>query len=412
MCLCISPLVLFMGCSKTETHTQADYVDASSLGGKSEGHAARPASSADLRAAAAYLDQREAWWTTWSGSARDHQTFCVSCHTAVPYALSRYSLRGELGENEPTIDERKLIEDVTKRVRLWKEIEPSYSDQEYGEHKATQSRGTEAVLNVLILAAYDAQSGKLSAGTKMAFSNMWALQLNSGEEKGSWSWLQFDMEPWEARDSPYYGATLAALAIGLAPENYGANPEIQENLKLLREYLSREYASQPLINRVELLWAAEKLPGILEAQKLEALIREILSKQQADGGWSLSQLAGTWKGWRVVSLVGRWRRDDGSPQEVKSDGYATGLIVFALQEAGVSRENAQLKQGLSWLQKNQDAAGGFWPGYSLNRKRNPTSGPGQFMNDAATAYAVLALTEAKGPSQQAIKVQAKTGVNE
>ena len=45
------------------------------------------------KAAAAYLDYREGWWAEWTGSTRDHGTFCVSCHTALPYALSRPALR-------------------------------------------------------------------------------------------------------------------------------------------------------------------------------------------------------------------------------------------------------------------------------------------------------------------------------
>src|SRR5437879_13482727 len=48
---------------------------------------ARIASSWDQQAAAAYLDQRAAWWMEWPKAARDHETFCVSCHTAVPSEL-------------------------------------------------------------------------------------------------------------------------------------------------------------------------------------------------------------------------------------------------------------------------------------------------------------------------------------
>src|SRR6202030_4529326 len=86
------------------------------------------ANSWDSAAAAKYLDQREVWWTEWQGAARDHETFCVSCHTAVPYAMSRPTLHNALGEPGPSANERKLLENVTKRVRLWKEVEPFYKD--------------------------------------------------------------------------------------------------------------------------------------------------------------------------------------------------------------------------------------------------------------------------------------------
>src|SRR5215831_15161272 len=79
------------------------------------------------KAAAAYLDGRAAWWMTWPQSARDHDTFCISCHTALPYALGRPALRAALGEQAPSDTERKLIDNVAKRVRIWSEALPFYS---------------------------------------------------------------------------------------------------------------------------------------------------------------------------------------------------------------------------------------------------------------------------------------------
>src|SRR2546427_11800599 len=93
---------------------------------------AKAAGSWSRTAAAAYLDQRADWWMGWQRAARDHGTFCVSCHTALPYALSRAALR------DTHVNERRLLDNDTKRVRLWKEVGPYYSDQAY---KATASRG-------------------------------------------------------------------------------------------------------------------------------------------------------------------------------------------------------------------------------------------------------------------------------
>jgi squalene-hopene/tetraprenyl-beta-curcumene cyclase len=348
-------------------------------------------SSWDPKSAAAYLDKRETTWMEWPGAARDHDTFCVSCHTALPYILSRPTLRSALAENAPSVVERKLLDDVAKRVRLWNETDPYYSDKEYQGSKAAESRGTEAVLNALILANYDAQNGRLSDVTRAAFSDMWALQKTDGASKGAWSWLQFGMEPWEAKDSQYYGAALAAIAVGRAPENYRSDPEIQGRLGMLREYLNREYDNQSTLNRVVLLWAAAKLSGLVSPQRQRSIIHEISDEQQSDGGWELSSLA--WpRDRRVHSLIREWLRSDGTIQERKSDGYATGLITYVLRQSGVPFEDARLKRGRSWLASNQNKADGSWPSSSLSVRRNPSSNVGHFMNDAATAYAVLALS--------------------
>jgi len=137
-------------------------------------------SSWDQKAAAAYLDQRAAWWMEWPKAARDHETFCVSCHTAVPYALSRPALRKSLAEAAPSANERRLLDNVTKRVRLWKEVAPFYSDADRGIYKTVESRGTESVLNALMLVSNDAQGGQLSNDTRTALDNMWAEQQTTG----------------------------------------------------------------------------------------------------------------------------------------------------------------------------------------------------------------------------------------
>ena len=365
--------------------------------------AAKVTSSWNPKTAAAYLDYRAGWWTEWSGSARDHGTFCISCHTALPYALSRPALRAALGEQGPTENEQKLIQNVTKRVKLWKEIGPYYSGTGY-DQKTDESRGTEAVLNALILASHDAEHGHLGPDTRAAFDNMWALQQTKGEKAGSWSWLQFNQEPWEANDSGYYGAALAAMAVGIAPENYAATPEIQENLKRLHEYLTRESAAQSTLNRVFLLWASTKLPGLLKVEQQKAIVQEMLSKQQSDGGWRLASVSWKWSGWTLKSLANMWLREDGTPMEGKSDGVATSLMVLTLDEAGVPRENAQLKRGLSWLLSNQNEADGSWPASSVNKKRHQSSDTGRFMSDAATAFAVIALTDNQKPTNSVAAV--------
>jgi len=53
-----------------------------------------------------------------------------------------------------------------------------------------------------------------------------------------------------------------------------------------------------------------------------------------------------------------------------------------------------VSRALAWLVQKQDPTSGRWPSTSLNRERDPTSDRGLLMADAATGFAVLALTQA------------------
>ena len=345
-----------------------------------QSHGSSP--SWNARAAAGYLDGRMEWWLHWPNAARDHDTACVSCHTALPYALARPALHALLAEREPSPQERAMVAHVEKRVRMWREVEPFYPDQTRGLPKSSESRGTEAVLNALVLAARDASAGTLSDAGRQAFANMWALQFTAGDLKGAWAWLNFHYEPWESSESGYYGAALAALAVGMAPVGYASSPDIQDRMKLLREYLQRTVDNERLFNRLTVLWAGTAMPNLLTAEQRHAILEAAAKTQQADGGWSTASL-------------GTWKRVDGTPLETASDGYATGLVTLVAQRAGAGHSKEQLSRALTWLAQHQDASTGQWPALSLNKKRDPASDIGKFMSDAATAYAVLALAETR-----------------
>src|SRR5579862_2697400 len=200
-----------------------------------------PDNTWNSKAAAAYLDQRTSWWMNNMG-AIDHGTACVSCHTGLPYALARPTLRTEFGEPDLSPTEHQLLGSVTKRVRLSNEVQPFLSGP-------TESRGTESVLNALVMVTYDDQGPTLKDDTRQALATMWARQLKSGENAGAWPWFSLGNEPWEAPDSQYWGATLAALALGMLPRQYQSAPEYQDNLNLLEQYLQKGESGQSLHNR-------------------------------------------------------------------------------------------------------------------------------------------------------------------
>jgi squalene-hopene/tetraprenyl-beta-curcumene cyclase len=234
------------------------------------------------------------------------------------------------------------------------------------------------VMNALILTRYDVASGHLREITKDALKNMSSLQIKTGDEAGSWDWINFHGAPFESDESHYWGATLGALAYGSAPASYRKQPAVQANLALLRTYLTKDYDKQPLVNRISVLWASGKVPSLLTREQREALLKDIASHQQRDGGWT-------------TATLGPWKRTDGTPLDTASDGYATALVVYAMYEAGIPAQNKLIQEGRRWLVQNQ-AADGHWNATSLNKQREASAAPAKFMSDAATGYAAMALS--------------------
>jgi squalene-hopene/tetraprenyl-beta-curcumene cyclase len=349
-------------------------------------------SSWSPQAAADYLDRREIWWHNWPPAQMDRGTVCISCHTVVPYAMVRPTLGQELHESGIPPPENALMDSIEKRVNHWSEIVPFYSNS---PALTMGSHATEAVLNAVILASDDAQHGHLRPITRTALSEAWELQEETGENAGGWKWQDFNLAPWESAESPYQGAALLMLEVENAPNGYAGEPEIHYHLECLQEYLRRQYAVQPLVNQLYILWLSTKVPGLLTEYQKNTLMETIRKYQQADGGWVLASLDPQKRHGRD-----RWDRlkqrliDMAKPAE--SDGYATGLVVLALEESGMSRQDQMVTRGLEWLARHQ-ANDGSWQASSLNAHRDQHSNIGRFMSDAATPYAVMALENRRWP---------------
>jgi len=109
-------------------------------------------------------------------------------------------------------------------------------------------------------------------------------------------------------------------------------------------------------------------------------VDDLIARQRSDGGWN------------AASLAGDWKRHDATPLDSASDGYATGLVTLVLEESGRPASDPVVARGRAWLVQHQDRETGSWSATSLNKERDPASDIGKFMRDAATGYAVLALT--------------------
>ena len=349
----------------------------------------------DQQAAAKYLDDRMDLWFEKATKLRTGPgtTSCASCHNTVPYALARPALRKAAGISQPTPQETKLLDETLRRVNTYASHEP------LSKGKDEQSRGSEAVLNVLILASAVAEQNRSELYTPInrALDELWAAQ----RADGAWDWLDTGMEPYETSDSVYYGAALAAIAVGTA-HGYGngTDGDVWGGVGRLRSYLKAHYGQQNLYNRTWALLASTRLPSVLSREQTVALAGDLEKMQNADGGWSLYRL-GPWT-WSKPNPPYEPKGKPDLAALARSDGYATGLIAYALRQEELPVADSCLKRARAWLEANQQecqigpSRWRCWRTFSLNFDTEHGGESGEpwrrmFMSDAATAFAALAL---------------------
>src|SRR5439155_18135131 len=125
----------------------------------------------------------------------------------------------------------------------------------------------------------------------------------------------------------HYGATLAALAVGVAPGGYAKTEAAQNGIAKLRAYLKKNPPTH-VHHRAMILWASSYLDGFMTRAEKMACIKELSALQKTDGGWALATL-------------GDYKRADNKEQDfATSDGYATGFVVYVLRRAGVPADDA------------------------------------------------------------------------
>jgi squalene-hopene/tetraprenyl-beta-curcumene cyclase len=280
-----------------------------------------------------------------------------------------------------------MLAAVSRRTDHWVELDsPRFRLMyDHDDRKKVESRGTEAVLNALVLAGDDAAQGRTApaAATQAALGHLWATQTNLGDNAGSWEWLNFGLEPWEGRSSRAFGAALAAKAVSAAPGYLagGLDETAKRGVNSLRAYLRRRFPVENMYNRIWILEASTHCDGLLSDDQKHEIVDQLLSLQHDDGGWALASL-------------GAYSRVDGTKQVRDSDGYATGLALHVLLRAGWPPLCPELTKGLEWLRSHQ-RDDGSWPGRSVNKERDPATFVGKLMTDAATAIAAHALVEAE-----------------
>jgi squalene-hopene/tetraprenyl-beta-curcumene cyclase len=273
--------------------------------------------------AATFLDGVAVNWT--------REKNCGTCHTNYPYLIARPLLSPA---GRPGNEWREVREFFENRAKNW--------DTTAGKPRWD----AEVVATATCLAISDAMTtNKLNPITRKALDRMWTLQ---GQD-GNWNWLKCDWPPFEHDD--YFGALYVAVGVGYAPDGYKDSASAKDGVAKLKQYL-KQHPAPDLHHKTWVLWANVRLKDLLKPGDQQRTIAELLSKQRADGGWCLPSLGG-------------WKRRDGSPNDAnaESDGYATGLAVFVLRQAGLGKDEEAIKKGVDGcgLTKPRAAAGSRAP---------------------------------------------------
>jgi squalene-hopene/tetraprenyl-beta-curcumene cyclase len=293
-----------------------------------------------------FLDAAALNWTKTHG--------CFSCHSNLSYLYARPHLGGSAPAHA---DVRQALEDLVGK--RWPEKGPRWD--------------TEVVVAAAALAYNDSTTTKkLHVLTRTALDRMWTVQ----RKDGGFSWYKCNLPPMEIDD--HYGATLAAVAAGVAPEGYAKTEPARKGLNGVRNYLKANPPTN-LHHKAMTLWAASYLEGFLGEADRKRSVDALLAVQLPDGGWSAASL-------------GSWKRADKQEQDPKTaDGYGTGFVTFALRRAGVPASDPAIRKAVAWLKANQRVSG-RWFTRSLSKDET------HYLTDAGSAFAVMALAacEEKG----------------
>ena len=295
--------------------------------------------------AARYLDNAS---LNWQKSRK-----CATCHTNMAYLMARPAL-GDALENSGEV--RSFFED--------------YYLARWEKGKKVPQKPYRPVVVGASLAFNDAQTtGALSDTTRKTLDLMWTTQ----DENGAWNWAKCGWAPMEIDD--HYGVTLAALAVGIAPDNYAESEVAKAGLAKVRKYLN-ETPAPSLHHRIMIAWASLRVEGLMDKREREKTLREMLAKQLDDGGWATPAFLVDWKA---------FKRKDGKPHDTEtSDAYGTGLALVVAREMGISAKDPRLRKGVAWLKSNQRESGKWFT-------PSPTRDSKNYFTNFGSAFAVLAL---------------------
>jgi squalene-hopene/tetraprenyl-beta-curcumene cyclase len=306
---------------------------------------------------------------------------CTACHTMPSYLMARPALT-RVSPEPP--DVRRFFDDIA-----------TGRQERFPDYLPADGRVSIVVVTAVSLAMHDrATSGKLQPATRRALDEMWTWQ----QPDGSWQWPHRDSPPIKLDE--HYGATYAAIGVGMAPGDYARGESAAGGLSALRRYL----AARPPVSLHEkamLAWASVYVDGLLDESARRELLEAVLAAQRPDGGWALASLVDNLAA-PSAALAADCRAAAADPGygaqfqaywgdnavyrvPLASDGYATGFVVYVARQAGLPAADERLARGVAWLKANQRASG-RWFTHSIGPPHTR-----HLISNSGTGYAVLAL---------------------
>ena len=307
------------------------------------------------------------------GTAWKTERKCSSCHQ-IPMALWSLSEAKNLGYS---VDEKAITEltqwvvaqdDPAKvfpkpppKVEAPKTDSPK-TEAPKAETPKPEALKTETNVNqtpLMLALAFEAGDAKSDAGRER-LTTMLSAVLKEQRPDGSWG-LMYVWEPFGSTPDVITNLVLLSLASPNAPDLGEAGKTAQEKgLAWLATAKTEETLQGSALKLI--LWQRLGKP----AAEQEALVKQVMGWQNADGGWAQNK-------------------------ELKSDAYATGQALYALTEAGVPMNDPAIAKAQAFLVKSQ-YVGGSWamtsrpggPGGKSAKNQSP-------IGYAGTAWAVMGL---------------------
>jgi len=114
-------------------------------------------------------------------------------------------------------------------------------------------------------------------------------------------------------------------------------------------------------DRVLSLQLAFYLPELISAEKREAVLKLLSSKQHPDGGWSTRDFSAL-NDWHFEVSEPVQKLITGLPDAAKpeSDAYMTAFAIVLMRQSDVPAKDERLQKAVAWLKKEQRVSGRWW----------------------------------------------------